>query len=509
MSKLDIADWGTAEEAKAPAFEDILQRVHDNTIGVVNLRGYNLGDARAKQLISTLKHNRSVYNVDLNGNNLTESSALALADLMQGNHRIAALDIDNNDLSPDAYDSIENEILQTASKNFMRMGNMRERSDALYELGFPNDRLVGELAVEANHPKSITPDRIREMQARIPAMRYRMVEWKEGDKPTYFRGPEEVAASFGMPLDFSHYIPPLPRVAIADQASLDTFDGIGSLDDLRKVPVTKSLQHTATKWVGKVTRGNAPPPPLPPLYQAIQAGQFEEILALAEKTGKRLTAADYLLGSAPQPDGSYVPIPGQPTVIEMLMQQGYLAEVFKPERWDHVGDAPDMAMVASFVPPAYLEKQLGQRFGAVLEAVLANQERFVSQAEAMLAQPPVDVTLPPPPPIDPKPHADLTDTTLWAAAQPHALSYDADPMAHILTPEGDLVPYMQRLQWNARRDAEEIAALKAEVEALKGGDRSTDTTTLPRSDGGSWAKVIADRREAATMAPSHLRGSGG
>lgn len=90
----------------------------------------------------------------------------------------------------------------------------------------------------------------------------------------------------------------------------------------------------------------AKPEPAPRLYQAVEAGQVDELLAFLKKEGMKLTADACLV----KPDGK------RENLIELIARQGKLADVMTVDNW--LGDPRGLKKATEAVPVREWQRQM-------------------------------------------------------------------------------------------------------------------------------------------------------
>jgi hypothetical protein len=251
-----------------------------------------------------------------------------------------------------------------------------------------------------------------------------------------------------------------------------------SLESLRERP---SFQESRMSLLAR-------PPTL--LYQAVQAGQFRDVLNIAGKSVARdkggLRAEDLLMRpvSLKRMVGGAAP----PSVIELITAHGQLPLLFNESVWNSK-NIQDLPAVLKAIPPLYLDHQVGFKKVVALYNKISGKDLVV--AEKMLAEtlnrPPPEL----PPPSDvAMPHAHLSDGQLRTAAE----GYEAEcaamnpPRANPLDlddepPKTPSTMWRERLEWR-------LGQLEAEVQRLSGETAARDDSRRA-AEGAQWTRHIA------------------
>lgn len=143
---------------------------------------------------------------------------------------------------------------------------------------------------------------------------------------------------------------PIPVVAASPYRPVEEpvdMAAIDSLEDIRKPVEARRHEYPSV------------------LSQVVRQGKFEELLAQLTEKGQRLTAQDYQLRDSHR----------DPSVIEMLAQQGKLAQVFSLEHWK--ANSEEFRAVAALVTPETFEQQVGYCVDTMAEMIgaFANAEK--------------------------------------------------------------------------------------------------------------------------------------
>ena len=206
----------------------------------------------------------------------------------------------------------------------------------------------------------------------------------------------------------------------------------------------------------------------PQLYRAVEAGQWDDIIALSKKVGAgHFMAEDFIARPF-----SFPHKPPRPNVIELLTAQGRLGDVFTKDVWN-ISNIDALQSVMKAIPPLYLEHQVGiKRLQALVNEVCEGNLQQVGAIHHALIEK-VEATAPPALEAepDPQPHSHMSEVELriaaeaqekfWAQkfAQPNHLDLNEDgsPGNRLIDASRD---YRERLEWKVRQLEARVAELE-------------------------------------------------